>query len=89
MPKSNDVTEVVDDSEEEQPQSQKKKNVEDVTDKDKDETNDKSAPEDDDDGDEEEYEIEAILDAKHGTFPGVPFHASTGAHRVSCEVEGI
>ena len=26
---------------------------------------------DDDDGDEEEYEIEAILDAKHGSFPNV------------------
>ncbi|KAI0369128.1 hypothetical protein BV20DRAFT_968304 [Pilatotrama ljubarskyi] len=39
--------------------------------KDKERVEDKSGEQDDDDdeGDEEEFEIEAILDAKHGTFP--------------------
>lgn len=72
MPKSSDVVEVIGDSEEEQPQSPKKNGVEDANDKDKAKSDEASAPEDGD-GDDEEYEIEAILDAKHGAFPGVCF----------------
>jgi len=60
--------EVVQDSEDEQTKS-KKTVVEDAEKPDGDEAADKSAAENDE-GDEEEYEIEAILEAKHGTFPG-------------------
>ena len=35
---------------------------------------------DDDEGDEEEYEIEAILEAKPGTFAGVRRPSSAHAH---------
>lgn len=104
MPKSSAAMEVVQDSEDDQPKSSKKQNVKDAENQDGDEAADKSAAENGDE-DEEEYEIEAILEAKHGTFPGVRSssrrveildthvlvlrHVSTGPCGLSSQVEGV
>jgi hypothetical protein len=79
MPKSSAPVEVVQDSEDEQPTSSKKKNVEST------ETQDggEDDPENEED-DEEEYEIEAILESKHGAFSGV--RSSRRVKRLICRM---
>lgn len=67
MPRSKTPVEVIQDSEDELPKSSKKKSVDDAQPQSGDEADEAaegSEPE------EEEYEIEAILEAKHGAFPG-------------------
>lgn len=100
MPKSNAVMEVVEDSEEDE-RLATDKIVEKADNQNGDKAADKDAAENGEE-DEEEYEIEAILEAKHGTFPGVRssrrrvknawkvvYDVSTGSYGISSQVEGL
>lgn len=72
MAKAASPTEVVADSEEEQPKTTKKRNAKGPKETGNDQSSVAAGKEADgnDDEEEEEYEIEAIIDAKNGAFPG-------------------